>query len=166
MKQEERSLRKSLLAGVPCPSVIASKYDEYLIIMEYIEGITLKKALIDEVSTIKILGSLIGSLIGRLHSARIIHGDLTTSNMLFKNQEEEIVLIDFGLSYVCNVAEDKAVDLYVLERALTSTHPEIADELMTIICSSYVSHFEDGAKEVMSKLADVRLRGRKRDMSG
>ena len=31
--------------------------------------------------------------------------------------------IDFGLSYVSKLAEDKAVDIYVLKRALVSTHP-------------------------------------------
>ena len=37
----------------------------------------------------------------------------------------QIALIDFGLSYVKNSAEDKAVDLYVLERAFVSTHPAL-----------------------------------------
>jgi tRNA A-37 threonylcarbamoyl transferase component Bud32 len=32
-------------------------------------------------------------------------------------------LIDFGLSYMSHLPEDKAVDLYVLERAFLSTHP-------------------------------------------
>jgi len=166
MKQEERSLKKANSAGISCPLVLSTNYDDYLIIMEYIEGITLKNALIDKLSSIDCFGRLIGTLIAKLHSARIIHGDLTTSNILFKTCEEEIVFIDFGLSYVCDVAEDKAVDLYVLERALTSTHPEIADELMNMICNNYISYFSDGANEVISKLGDVRMRGRKRDMSG
>lgn len=34
------------------------------------------------------------------------------------------VLIDFGLAYTSSLTEDKAVDLYVLERAFASTHPE------------------------------------------
>ena len=34
------------------------------------------------------------------------------------------VLIDFGLSYHSTLVEDKAVDLYVLERAFASTHPD------------------------------------------
>lgn len=33
------------------------------------------------------------------------------------------VAIDFGLGYTKPLAEDKAVDLYVLERAFVSTHP-------------------------------------------
>ena len=32
-------------------------------------------------------------------------------------------MIDFGLSFQEGVAEDKGVDLYVLERAFLSTHP-------------------------------------------
>lgn len=34
------------------------------------------------------------------------------------------VLIDFGLSYNSIIPEDKGVDLYVLERALTSAHSQ------------------------------------------
>jgi tRNA A-37 threonylcarbamoyl transferase component Bud32 len=34
------------------------------------------------------------------------------------------LLIDFGLSYHSTLPEDKAVDLYVLERAFASTHPD------------------------------------------
>ena len=33
-------------------------------------------------------------------------------------------MIDFGLAYVSSLVEDKAVDLYVLERAFVSTHPD------------------------------------------
>lgn len=48
---------------------------------------------------------------------------LITSN---NNKDEFLiqVLIDFGLSYVSALVEDKAVDLYVLERAFASTHPD------------------------------------------
>ena len=60
-----------------------------------------------------------------MHAIDVIHGDLTTSNMLLRSTSPpSIVLIDFGLSYVSSLVEDKAVDLYVLERALASTHPE------------------------------------------
>ena len=67
----------------------------------------------------------IGTSIGSMHCCDIIHGDLTTSNMLLRyGTPPAIVLIDFGLSYISTLTEDKAVDLYVLERALASTHPE------------------------------------------
>lgn len=87
-----------------------------------------------------IIMASIGESIGAMHSIDVIHGDLTTSNMLLRRANDpsqettsasssssnlpSIALIDFGLSYVSTLVEDKAVDLYVLERALASTHPE------------------------------------------
>lgn len=70
----------------------------------------------------------IGQTLASLHTAQIIHGDLTTSNMMLRpspstSKGYEIVLIDFGLSSHSNVPENLAVDLYVLERAFASTHP-------------------------------------------
>jgi tRNA A-37 threonylcarbamoyl transferase component Bud32 len=70
----------------------------------------------------------IGKTLAILHLAQIIHGDLTTSNMMLRPaparpEGYEIVLIDFGLSSHSNVPENLAVDLYVLERAFASTHP-------------------------------------------
>lgn len=65
----------------------------------------------------------IGVLILKVHEIGVIHGDLTTSNMLMTT-EGKICLIDFGLSYFKDSAEDRAVDLYVLERAFKSTHPQ------------------------------------------
>ena len=61
----------------------------------------------------------------------VIHGDLTTSNMIYK--DDQIYLIDFGLSYVKNSIEDRAVDLYVLERAFISTHPQLEKEFSTVL---------------------------------
>lgn len=82
----------------------------------------------------------IGGAVATLHDAGIVHGDLTTSNMMLRDETNQLVrgyvtvcitahafvqvMIDFGLSYNSTIAEDKAVDLYVLERAFLSTHAE------------------------------------------
>ena len=74
------------------------------------------------------------------------------------------MLIDFGLGSISTAEEDKAVDLYVLERAFTSTHPR-AEELFQEVLRAYgASHA--GAKTVLRRLQDVRMRGRKRSMIG
>lgn len=65
-----------------------------------------------------------GRLVSKVHESGIIHGDLTTSNMIMTSHNY-IALIDFGLSYFKESAEDRAVDLYVLERAFKSTHPQL-----------------------------------------
>ncbi|ORY25197.1 kinase-like domain-containing protein, partial [Naematelia encephala] len=87
------------------------------------------------------LMSSIGTALSRLHITTIIHGDLTTSNMMVRltpgaAQPYEIVLIDFGLSSTAQVAENYAVDLYVLERAFASTHPQ-SEGLYAGVLESY-----------------------------
>lgn len=130
----------------------------------------------------------IGQTIGKLHDIDIIHGDLTTSNLMLKHRENsgttsepqqgsqalltadtslldfDVVLIDFGLGQVSNSDEDKAVDLYVLERAFLSTHPR-ATRLFDIILDSYKRNCL-GSAVVLRRLQEVRLRGRKKSMVG
>ncbi|CED85231.1 Vacuolar H-ATPase V1 sector, subunit C [Phaffia rhodozyma] len=118
--------------------------------------------------------SLIGHQLALLHAAEIIHGDLTTSNMMLRPVHKEptgsrapyeVVMIDFGLAFISNLAEDKAVDLYVLERAFSSTHPG-SEGLFESILEAYRLTAGKSWKEVGKRLEDVRLRGRKRSMLG
>jgi TP53 regulating kinase-like protein len=116
----------------------------------------------------------IGRVVGKLHSEHIIHGDLTTSNMLLKNYEQldldnldkHLYFIDFGLSHISSQLEDKGVDLYVLERALLSTHSVQAKDLMDNILLGYQKEHKENYEDVLNKLNQVRLRGRKRSMIG
>ncbi|KAK4113699.1 kinase-like protein [Canariomyces notabilis] len=130
----------------------------------------------------------IGTVVGALHRTGVVHGDLTTSNMMLrpwgekgqpngcaaseedqdkqkgKVLEGDVVLIDFGLATQSMSDEDRAVDLYVLERAFASTHPR-AERLFTTVLDSYREAFKK-APSVLAKLEDVRMRGRKRSMLG
>lgn len=121
----------------------------------------------------------IGDVVGRLHNIGIIHGDLTTSNMMIRPAirsdetegpsidsllDGEIVVIDFGLASQGIQDEDRAVDLYVLERAFASTHPR-AEGLFNELLQSYKSVFKQ-APVVLKRLEEVRMRGRKRSMIG
>jgi tRNA A-37 threonylcarbamoyl transferase component Bud32 len=45
-------------------------------------------------------------------------------SILFNKNYDYFYLIDFGLSYVDSKTEDKAVDLYVLKRAIISANPK------------------------------------------
>jgi TP53 regulating kinase-like protein len=112
------------------------------------------------------LASTIGITVGKLHTQNIIHGDLTTSNLLIRNENvSSVTVIDFGLSYINCSPEDKGVDLYVLERALISTHPN-TELLFQIILKSYSKANKRDGKETIKKYEEVRLRGRKRLMVG
>ncbi|KAL0243936.1 EKC/KEOPS complex subunit BUD32 [Cryptococcus tetragattii IND107] len=113
----------------------------------------------------------IGAALARLHKTMIIHGDLTTSNMMVRLTPGgpgpyEIVLIDFGLSFQAQFPENYAVDLYVLERAFASTHPR-SEKLYAGVLETYAEGLgEKKWKPIQIKLKDVRRRGRKRDMTG
>ncbi|KAH7376111.1 serine/threonine-protein kinase BUD32 [Plectosphaerella cucumerina] len=124
----------------------------------------------------------VGAAIGSLHNVGIVHGDLTTSNMMLRppagspepttesgdtvSLEGDVVLIDFGLASVSNSDEDRAVDLYVLERAFGSTHPR-AEVLFDELLAGYKQGLPaKQATVVLRKLEDVRMRGRKRSMVG
>ena len=123
------------------------------------------------------LAAAIGRVVGTMHRNHIIHGDLTTSNLLLVGKPEDclIAVIDFGLASIEETAEDKGVDLYVLERALLSTHPS-TEPLFEAILRSYKDTYSHSssrssrggaaADEVLRKLDEIRLRGRKRTMVG
>ncbi|KAI5998332.1 hypothetical protein F5J12DRAFT_849741 [Pisolithus orientalis] len=110
--------------------------------------------------------SMIGVEIAKMHIAGIIHGDLTPSNMMLRRGKRTwSVLIDFGLAYHSSLVEDKAVDLYALERAFASTHPD-AEPLFNSVLASYEKRLKKHWSAIKKRLDDVRLRGRKRSMVG
>jgi len=116
---------------------------------------------------------MVGTEIAKMHLADVIHGDLTTSNMMLRHPSsitnspgiQQLVLIDFGLAYTSTLAEDKAVDLYVLERAFASTHPE-SEPLFSSVLDAYKRKLGKEWPAIGRRLEDVRLRGRKRSMVG
>lgn len=130
------------------------------------------------------LAKNIGSMVGSLHSIGIVHGDLTTSNMILlmennpqqKEEENEykLTIIDFGLAKSTFSVEEQAVDLYVLERALQSTHPELPSDFLDEVLDAYSTTVTQAATSTNSKntqtalqrLEQVRLRGRKRECFG
>ncbi|KAJ0350966.1 hypothetical protein COL154_002330 [Colletotrichum chrysophilum] len=132
-----------------------------------------------DAADIKNLMRRMGAAVGKMHKIGIVHGDLTTSNMMLRppkpaatttNGEEaskldgEIFIIDFGLASQSTSDEDRAVDLYVLERAFGSTHPR-AEEYFQDLLDAYRASYKQGST-TLKKLEDVRMRGRKRSMIG
>ena len=131
-----------------------------------------------EEEKVKELMRKIGRTVGSMHKVGVVHGDLTTSNMILRpvgdastdgitespSMTGDIVLIDFGLASSSSHEEDRSVDLYVLERAFGSTHP-MTEDFFSEILHGYAESFK-GAKLVLKKLEEVRMRGRKRSMLG
>lgn len=155
-KREAKILSKARRVGVPTPLVIS--VEDYKIVMEFIEGKRLKELLNSLTSEErKEIAREIGILIGRLHTAGIIHGDLTTSNMILR--KGEIYFIDFGLAFHSTSVEDRAVDLHLLHQAYQSTHFDYLEELWESTIEGYRETFEDW-ESVLRRLEQIRKRGR------
>ena len=125
---------KAMKAGISVPVVYLVDAECGRIYMEKLQGVSMRDFIFQnhlERNDMIQLGDAIGQAVARLHDANIIHGDLTTSN-LFRNEDETLFLIDFGLSFTSHMLEDKAVDLYVLERAILSAHPN-ASSIVSLI---------------------------------
>jgi len=160
-KHEPSIIHKAKEAGVPTPIIYMVDIASTTIIMEFIEGKRLKEIL-DHLPSEerKKLCRNIGLLIGKLHKSGIIHGDLTTSNMILTSQGK-VVFIDFGLSDQSFELEDRGVDLHLMKRALLSTHFIHAEECFRSIFNGYKEVVgEEEAKKVLSKVEEIEKRGR------
>jgi TP53 regulating kinase and related kinases len=167
-------------------------------LMEWIEGGSIRSILgqrlersgVDVAGDEELRGLMekVGVVVGKMHETGVVHGDLTTSNLMLRprtgstsitglNGEAEaeapsevvsldgdVVLVDFGLASQNAQDEDRAVDLYVLERAFGSTHPR-TEKLFQVVLRAYGESYK-GAKVVLKRLEEVRMRGRKRSMVG
>ncbi|KID80215.1 EKC/KEOPS complex subunit [Metarhizium brunneum] len=181
---EARILAKCRRDGVRVPAVYAIDESAGWLMLEWIQGTPVRVNInerlgsrtvgIENDARLKDLMRRIGVAIGNIHRIGIVHGDLTTSNMMLRPPSDsaeqvdalsgEIVVIDLGLASGSIHEEDRAVDLYVLERAFGSTHPR-AECLFGELLDAYKGCFKQAAT-VLRKLEDVRMRGRKRSMLG
>ena len=154
-RREARIMREARKIGILVPRVIEVDEKNYTIRMEYVQGATVKQKL--EQGYSKKICEKIGEYIAKLHANKIVHGDLTTSNMILA--KEGLYLIDFGLADFSNRIEDYAQDLLVLKECLISTHPTIANKCWKTIINSYANNF-DKAKQVIAKIKEIESRGR------
>jgi TP53 regulating kinase-like protein len=148
-------------AGVPTPTIFLVDLADANIVMEFVEGKQVKEVL-DNMSKEERLSlcSLIGKLIGRLHKNGIIHGDLTTSNMIL-TPYGKVVFVDFGLSERSVELEPKGVDLHLMKRTLHSTHYKHAKESYKAVMEGYAESVgTEEAKKVTAKIREIEKRGR------
>lgn len=170
--REARALVRCRRFGVPAPTVFAVDRTACTIVMERIDGITVKdfiNACADPALSLNLLGK-VGEIVGMLHEGDIIHGDLTTSNFMVRPEVSDgsfgLVVIDFGLVRESTAAEERAVDLYVLERAVASTHPLLENIEPAILAGYQRAINTQKFSQTMVRLQAVRARGRKRSMLG
>ncbi|MBI2549100.1 Kae1-associated serine/threonine protein kinase [Candidatus Woesearchaeota archaeon] len=154
-RREAKVMETLTLLKIPCPRLLAIDDKGRCVTMENIKGSTLSDVL--ESAPYMQLFTTIGKYVGLMHANHIIHGDLTTSNIML-TPEKEIVFVDFGLSFFSTKREDKAVDLHLLQQALASKHYTIADACWSAFCKGYSSSPDH--KAILQRLAHVQQRGR------
>lgn len=157
-KTESRLINEASRAGVKTPRIIDTDEKDAKITMEFIDGRRVKDVLnnMSREQTERIC-ELIGESVARLHSADIVHGDLTTSNMILR--DNNVYFIDFGLAGFSKRSEDKATDLHLLHQALKSTHFAISEQCWKAILKSYSKNF-NGASDVLKRIEEIGKRGR------
>ncbi len=152
------------------PKVFSSDDRNMKITMEFIEGDLLKNVLDNlEIKEREKICERIGEQISEMHDLGIIHGDLTTSNMIIREpfleknvggkREKEIVFIDFGLGFFSERLEDKATDLRLFRQALESKHYRVFGESYKAVLNGYKKG--KNSQEVLKWLEEkVEKRGR------
>jgi len=157
--REAQALRRAKEVGVPTPLVYLIDRGSATLIMEYVEGERLKELLASgDPSALDLMVEL-GRLVGLLHRSNIIHGDITTSNVI-RARDGSLVLVDFGLSEFSTELEKKGVDLHLLKRVLESTHHDVAKEAWEAFLRGYRTVLGRGAEAVIEKVREIELRGR------
>ena len=160
-RHETRLLEKAS-EEIPVPRIIKSDEKSKKIIMEFIDGKKISDNL-DNFSEKKQLEifSQIGKNISKLHDSNIIHGDLTTSNMILNEKENKVYFIDFGLGFRSHKIEDKAVDIHLLKQALEAKHFKNWEKLFEKVIESYSTSKD--YEQVFERFKKVEKRGRYKD---
>ncbi|MFC1690868.1 KEOPS complex kinase/ATPase Bud32 [Nanoarchaeota archaeon] len=161
-RREAKVIEKLSSLNFPGPKLHDVCDVEMKITMDHIHGDKLRDSLGKVEKEKKIFRKLskeIGKLVAKLHDNDIVHGDLTTSNMiLHEDPKKGIYFIDFGLSFFSSRDEDKAVDLHLLKQALESKHHNIFEEAFDHVLKGYGDYKFSG--KIIDRLKKVEARGR------
>jgi N6-L-threonylcarbamoyladenine synthase/protein kinase Bud32 len=139
-RSEARLLHKAKLAGVLCPTVL--EMDDFSITMSFIDG---ERPVMGDTEAREA-----GKILAKLHDADIIHGDYTPANLILSGRS--LFVIDFGLGFISNDIEDKAVDVFTMLKAIGK------DGQKDAFVSGYSKYSK--SKSVLARVKDVEKRVR------
>jgi len=155
-RREANILIKAKELGISVPELL--KQNEFSLEITFIEGDKLSEKLnsYEEKKQFEIMNEL-GKEVAKMHKNDIIHGDLTTSNVIL--EKNRVYIIDFGLGFISKRVEDRAVDLHLIKQALEAKHFQNYKKLFEHFINSYEKEYKE-AKEVLIRLKKVESRGR------
>ena len=155
--REFKILSKCYSAGFKVPKPLSVSDSTYTIKMEKISGLQL-----DSCFDIDFIERISREIAG-IHKLGVIHGDLTTANMIAEGKE--VYIIDFGLGYFSLKPEDRASDLFLMKNALISRHPKKAAEAYRLLLKAYEKSMGKEFKEIETHLKDIEKRRRYHESS-
>lgn len=156
-KQEAILLHRAKELCVRTPIIYAVQKKGCAIAMEFVEGARLKDELKKE--NFRKHCCCLGEQIALLHDAGLVHGDLTTSNVIVQPKGDALVFVDFGLGFFSEKIEDKAVDLLNLKKTFEATHHSLMPAAWEEISSAYCKKSALGGK-VVGQIAEIEKRAR------
>lgn len=173
-KIETNILSRASTTGItPKPRVLTESIEkefsgEYLIVMEWIDGESAYSALpkMDSKEVTECI-KMISQSVAQLHQIGIVHGDLVLNNILLVDAGSSVKIIDFGLGKISSKVEEKAVDIYLLEKNLKLRLGELPGiGIEDLVEQGYRKGSEEKQTEsVLQRLLEVRNRGRKRELN-
>jgi TP53 regulating kinase and related kinases len=158
--REAEMLHLAKEAKVPAPYLYAVDVRGATLVMEYVDGERLRDRAKSSWSA-ELAGYFheFGRDAALLHSAGIVHGDLTTANVVVRGGS--LVFLDFGLSFRTTRLEDRAVDVRLIKETLTGAHPEISRQALEELLSGYREVVGEGmSRTVARQLRSIERRGR------
>ncbi len=155
--RREAKLIEKAGSVIDVPKVLKVDEGEKEIHMDFIQGVKLSESL-DSIENWGEVCEAIGENIAKIHDKDIIHGDLTTSNMIYNSGEGKVFFIDFGLGYSSSREEDKAVDLHLIKQALEAKHFSKFERYFSAILKGYKT--SKNSASVLKRLEKVEKRGR------
>jgi len=157
--RSEAKLLKEASSFVNVPKIVSVSEENTQIVMEFIPGKRLKEI----IEKNKSLCKKAGQEIKKLHEGGIIHGDLTTSNIIFTKDKEfkdrikkhsNLFFIDFGLGYFSKNIEAQATDLVVFKKTFNATHSKIKNG-WNLVLQGY-----NPSQELVDRMSAVEKRAR------
>jgi len=159
-KEEAKLIAEARNHGVSVPTIYDVDLEKGIITMDYLKGKRIKDILNDLSEEERVdICKKIGENIAKLHNNNIIHGDITTSNMIL--MDDKIHFIDFGLGEKNSELEAKGVDLHVLMEAIDSTHSKHSN-CFKYVLEGYKKELKEDANLVIRKIEEIIKRGRYR----
>ncbi|MFP3219831.1 MAG: Kae1-associated kinase Bud32 [Candidatus Marsarchaeota archaeon] len=153
--EEGRLLAKAYLEGVSVPAPLFIDPQGFLLVEEMVSGSLLR----DVVNGLPPIMRLVGEEVAKMHLAGLVHGDLTTSNVIITG-EAKAFIIDFGLGSFSPELEDRGVDLLLMRKSLEANLPSASGGLFSRFFEGYRGVMGPGADEVLERSAEIERRGR------